>query len=57
VIRRSCHLRETSVQRHGKETIPMTARFGGPDEGLLRQHKAFSYDRRFQDREFVEISL
>jgi hypothetical protein len=28
--------------------IPMTAGFGGPDEGLLRQHKAFSYDGQFQ---------
>lgn len=30
--------------------IPMTAGFGGPDEGLLRQHKAFSYDEQFQDQ-------
>lgn len=30
--------------------IPMTAGFGGPDEGLLRQHKAFSYDGQFQDQ-------
>lgn len=54
--RRPCHLRETSIERQDKEVIPMTAAFGGPDEGL-RQHKAFSYDRGFQSREVERLSL